>query len=93
MKHLEGMHAVASLGTLPKFTGTDIKGKPISSGDLYARVNVITTWATWNYESMNIQRELKRMEKENGVNNLKIVSICLDASDKESSEMGEPILP
>ena len=83
VKHLEGMHAVASLGTLPKFTGTDIKGKPISSGDLYARVNVITTWATWNYESLNIQRQLKRLEREKGVSQLKIVSICLDADAKE----------
>ena len=87
VKQLEGMNAVASLGTLPKFTGTDIKGKPISSGDLYAKVNVITTWATWNYESQNIQRQLKRLEKEKGVSQLKIVSICLDASDKECRKM------
>ena len=69
------------------FLNGHIKGKPISNSDLYSKVNVITTWATWNYESMNIQRELKRMEKENGVNNLKIVSICLDASDKECRKM------
>lgn len=87
VKQLEGMKALNSNGTLPKFTGTDIKGKPISSGDLYAKVNVITTWATWNYESQNIQRQLKRLEKEKGANQLKIVSICLDANAKECRKM------
>lgn len=83
IKQLEGLKSLDNNSTLPKFTSTDIKGKPFSSGDLYAKVNVITTWATWNYESMNIQRQLKRLEKEKGVSQLKIMSICLDASDKE----------
>ena len=82
-KQLEGLKDLKTDGKLPKFTSTDIKGKPISSGDLYAKVNVITTWATWNYESLNIQRQLKRLEKEKGVSQLKIVSICLDANAKE----------
>ena len=86
-KQLEGMKAMNSNGTLPKFTGIDIKGKPISSGDLYAKVNVITTWATWNYESQNIQRQLKRLEKEKGVSQLKIVSVCLDANAKECRKL------
>ena len=83
VKHLEGLQAIRNGATLPKFTATDIKGRPISSGDLYAPVNVITTWATWNYESQNIQRQLRRREKEKGVNRLRILSICLDANAKE----------
>lgn len=86
-KQLEGLKDLRDNGKLPKFTSTDIKGKPISSGDLYAKVNVITTWATWNYESQNIQRQLKRREKEYGANNLKIVSFCLDASPKECRKL------
>ena len=87
VKQLEGLNAISTGGTLPKFTATDIKGKPISNGDLYAKVNVITTWSTWNYESQNIQRQLKRLEKEKGANQLKIVSICLDANPKECRKM------
>jgi len=87
VKQLEGMNAISNGGTLPKFMGTDIKGKPISNGDLYAKVNVITTWTTWNYESQNIQRQLKRLEKEKGASQLKIVSICLDANVKECRKM------
>jgi hypothetical protein len=82
-KQLEGLKDLKDNGRLPKFTGTDIKGKPISSGDLYAKINVITTWATWNYESQNIQRQLRRLEKEYGANKLKIVSFCLDADPKQ----------
>ena len=87
VKQLEGLKNLDNNSTLPKFTSTDIKGKPISSGDLYAKVNVITTWASWNYESLNIQRQLKRLEKEKGVSQLKIFSICLDASAKECRKM------
>ena len=83
IRQLEGMKSLREKASLPKFSATDIKGKPISSDYLYAKVNVITTWTTWNYESMNIQRQLKKMEKEYGANNLKIVSFCLNASAKE----------
>ena len=82
-KQLEGLKELKNSGKLPKFTSTDIKGKPISSGDLYAKVNVITTWASWSYESLNIQRQLKRLEKKYGTSKLKIVSFCLDANQKE----------
>jgi len=86
-KQLEGVKNLKDNAALPKFTGIDIKGKPVSSSDLYAKVNVITTWATWNYESMNIQRQLKLKEKENGSSKLKIVSICLDANAKDCRKM------
>ncbi|MBR7031573.1 MAG: DUF4369 domain-containing protein [Prevotella sp.] len=83
VRHLEGLQSLRDGATLPKFTAIDIKGKPISSGDLYAPVNVITTWASWNYESQNIQRQLRRREKEKGASRLRILSICLDANAKE----------
>lgn len=86
-KQLEGLKALKDNARLPKFTASDIKGRPVSNGDLYAQVNVITTWATWNYESMNIQRQLKRLERERGNARLKIISFCLDASVKECQKM------
>ena len=80
---LEGLKQLKEGNKLPKFSTIDIKGKPASSADLFAKVNVITTWASWNYESMSIQRQLKRLEKEYGNSRLKIISFCLDASAKE----------
>ena len=87
VKSLEGMKNLRDKSIIPKFTATDIKGRPVSNGDLFATVNVITTWASWNYESMNIQRQLRQMEKDKGVSKLKIVSFCLEASDKECKRL------
>ena len=81
-KQLEGLKNFKEKGRLPKFTVTDIDGKTVSNADLDAKVNVISTWASWNYDSQNAQRKLKRLEKDHG-SQLKFVSICLDASKKE----------
>ena len=81
-KQLEGLKNYKEKGQLPKFTVTDIDGKTVSNVDLYAKVNVISTWASWNYDSQNAQRKLKRLERMHG-SQLKFVSICLDASKKE----------
>ena len=82
-EQLKGISELRDGNKLPKFSAIDIKGKPVSSADLYAKVNVITAWASWNYESVNIQRMLKRMEKEYGNSKLKIVSFCIDANVKD----------
>ena len=81
-KQLEGLKNFKDKGQLPKFTVTDINGKTVSNVDLYAKVNVISTWASWNYDSQNAQRKLKRLERDYG-SQLKFVSICLDADKKE----------
>ena len=83
VRHLKGLERVTGNGALPKFSAIDIKGHPISNGDLYAPVNVITTWSSWNFESQNIQRQLKSLEREKGVSRLRIMSICLDADARE----------
>jgi hypothetical protein len=81
-KQLEGLKNFKEKGQLPKFTATDINGKTVSNVDLYAKVNVISTWASWNYDSQNAQRKLKRLEKDHG-SQLKFLSICLDANKKD----------
>jgi hypothetical protein len=75
LKALQG----AVLKQLPKFTATDVKGRQISEKDLKAKVNVVTAWASWNYQSTDIQRRLKEKKKKYG-DKLAIVSICLDGS-------------
>ena len=67
---------------LPKFSAVDINGKTVDNKELKGDLNIVTTWATWNYESQNIQRMLWRKKKEYG-SRLAIVSICLDASISE----------
>ncbi len=44
---------------LPAFKATDINGKSVSSASLSsAPVAVVYTWATWSYESTNLQQRL-----------------------------------
>ena len=81
-KQLEGLRTFKVKAQLPKFTATDIDGRTVSSADLYAKVNVISTWASWSYDSQNAQRRLKRLEHDHG-SQLRLVSICLDASKQE----------
>lgn len=63
---------------LPNFTATDIQGRRVSRNDLRKRVNVVTAWVSWNYQSTEAQRRLKRLQKEHAAD-LAILSICLDA--------------
>ncbi len=47
-----------------------------------APISVIYTWATWNFESMDLQRQLKNLyRKSNG--KLKIIGINIDASRQD----------
>ena len=73
LKVLQG----ASLNQLPKFSAQDVKGRQVSDNDLKAQVNVVTAWASWNYQSTDMQRRLKDKKKQYG-DKLAIVSICLD---------------
>lgn len=84
MKKCAESMARAGVGSsLPSFTAYDVYGKLISYSELYsAPVAVIYTWATYNYDSQDLQRELKRRQKaSNG--RLKLMGISLDASKYE----------
>ena len=67
---------------LPKFSAIDINGKKVDNSALKAKVNIVTAWASWSYESQSIQRMLNRMKKEYG-GKMDVVSICLDANIKD----------
>lgn len=82
IQQLQGLQALKIGGQLPKFTATDVNGRQVSSSDLNAQVNVITIWATWNYESTAIQRRLQASYNKNK-DHLKVLSICLDADVKD----------
>ena len=81
-KQIEGLKINQKGLKIPTFSAKDINGNSISSADLNAKVNIITLWATWNYESMALQNLLNRLKGKYG-NDLKIISVCLDANLKE----------
>jgi hypothetical protein len=60
-RQLEGLSHLRDNGKIPSFTATDINGKTVSSSQLTSQVNVIFTWASWNYDSQNMLRKLNRL--------------------------------
>lgn len=81
-RQLEGLSHLRDNDKIPSFTATDINGKTVSSSQLTSQVNVIFTWASWNYDSQNMLRKLNRLQKEN-TDRMKVVGICLDANLKD----------
>ena len=67
--------------SVPTFTATDINGHAISNQDLGDEVAVIYVWSTWNFESQEMQRQLKKRARESG-GRLKLISISMDADPK-----------
>ena len=63
---------------LPNFTAKDVYGNTITSASLRAPVLVISTWASWDYNSKNMQRHLRRIRRQRGGNDMKLLSICVD---------------
>lgn len=68
---------------MPAFAGTDFNGNLIRNNAIHGKVAVIYTWATWNYDSYSIVRQLKEIKKEAG-NRLAVIGISMDASADES---------
>jgi len=79
LKRLRNLHAK---GPLPQFSATDTEGRTVSNANLTGKVNIITTWASWSFESQNAMRQLNIMVKEHK-GEISVVSISLDASPIE----------
>lgn len=87
-KDLESLRNGQLNKPLSDFSAKDIKGRNVSLSDLKSKVNVITVWASWNYQSTDIQRRLQRLKKNHG-DKLSIVSVCLDADYKKCKQTVE----
>ncbi|MBQ9186772.1 MAG: AhpC/TSA family protein [Prevotella sp.] len=64
---------------LTPFTATDVKGRKVTEKDLRAKVNVVSVWASWSYQSQDMQRRLMMLKNQHG-SDLSVLSICLDAN-------------
>lgn len=67
---------------LPSFSVTDDKGATLSSGNLSKGLTAISVWSSWNFESQDQQRRLRRIMRSSG-GRLNVVSISVDANRKE----------
>lgn len=77
--------SVSENGKLPSFSAVTIDGRRVSEADLKAEVNVVLVWASWNFDTLTMQRQLKRQQKTYG-NRLAVVGVCLDGSLKDCRE-------
>lgn len=84
-QQLIGLAATAGK-SLPIFTATDINGNKVTQANLTQSPNaVIFLWASWNYESTDMQRQLKRLKAAKG-NGLSVIGICIDPSKSEMQQ-------
>ena len=81
-KQLDGLKISRLQSSMPSFSATDIKGGKVDNSLLKGKVGVISTWASWNYPSTDIQRRLRKLQRKYP-NTLSLVSICLDGTKKE----------
>ena len=81
-KKLDGLANSRMSATLPSFSATTMNGVKVNSTQMKGKVGVISTWASWNYPSMEIQRRLRKLQRKHS-GSLSLVSICLDGARRE----------
>ena len=74
--------ATAKDQKVPQFSGFDINGRPVTNANLGGSLSVIYTWASWSYESLEQQRQLRRIARQHG-SALNLIGISADASKQE----------
>ena len=87
-KQLSKLKNRAKGTSLVKFSAKDMNGNTVTDADLGDGVAVVSVWASWNFESMEQQRQLRRKLRSSG-GRLKVVSICLDANRKQCKDVIE----
>lgn len=68
---------------LPRFSARTLDGKTITQADLKGKTVIISLWATWNYESVNMQRTLSEAVEKGYAT---VLGISADASPKEAQQ-------
>ena len=81
-KQLDGLKNSRLQAMLPVVSSTDINGKSISTSQVKGKIGVISTWATWNFPSTDIQRKLRKLQKQYP-QKLSLISICIDGDKRE----------
>ena len=81
-KRLEAVKSLTSGQRLQKFKFKDIKGKTVTDSLLNKKVNVVLAWASWNYDSQSMLRQIYRLQKEHP-RDIAVISIRLDATQQD----------
>ncbi len=70
---------------LPLFYVLDTDGKVRSNKDLSKKINVVCLYASWNYDSQRILREVQRLQRKHP-NDIALMAISIDATFRETSD-------
>lgn len=88
MKHIESIANNSKGSKVQPFTAKDINGNIITHKSLAKGTALIYLWASWEYESCNIQRTIKEIsDRSNGA--LHAIGISLDTSVKDCRNVVE----
>lgn len=87
-KQLDGLKNSRLQATLPSFSATDMDGKKVTNAQLKGKIGIISTWATWQYSSTDIQRRLRKLQKKH-MEELSLISICMDGDKHECRKRAE----
>lgn len=85
---LDGLKNSRLQAMLPVVSAKDLDDKQVSTNQLKGKVGVISTWATWNYPSTDVQRRLRKLQKKYP-QNLSLISICMDGDKRECKKRVE----
>ena len=88
LPNVSGLRSLAKGALLPSFGVKDIKGNRVSNASMKNKVSVVSVWASWYYTSEQIQRKLRYLKREFG-DRLYLLSVCVDASDKDCKRFAE----
>lgn len=79
---VEGMKNTVVGRFVPTFSATDLNGRHIDNSVLKGKPAVVYVWSSWNYDSQDIQRRLKRILNDHP-GRVAVLGINIDASRKE----------
>ena len=87
-KQLPRLQGGALKSKIPAFVAYDVKGKKVTEKSLNGKLNVVSVWASWSYQSIDMQRHLQSLHKKYG-DKLAVLSICLDGRPADCKQRVE----
>lgn len=79
----ENLAASAIGNSIPTFSAKDINGQPVSNNTLTnSPFAVIYVWSNWNYESQQMQRDLKNLQRKSA-GKLALLGICAEGNQQD----------
>ena len=83
---VDGLKVTKKGDRLPAFSVVTTEGLRFTNADLRGELNVISVWASWNYESQSNQRQLWQYQKKYG-SRFQLMSVCLDGNPAECKSL------